>query len=69
MERKKTGRPSKGLRHKTLLRTPVPLHEAAVNRARSLGLTLNDYYVWLASQDTGVPASNQEGLLPLGMSA
>lgn len=68
MERKKTGRPSKGLRHATMVKTPIPLHEAVVQRARSLGMTLTDYYLWLASADTGVPADVQEGL-PLGMTA
>jgi len=68
MERKKTGRPSKGPRHVTMLRTPVSLHEAVVQRAKCLGMTLTDYYLSLASEDTGVPAVNQEGL-PLGLSA
>ena len=68
MERKKTGRPSKGPRHVTMLRTPVSLHEAVVRRAECLGMTLTDYYLSLASQDTGVSAANQEGL-PLGMTA
>jgi hypothetical protein len=68
MERKKTGRPSKGPRHTTMVRTPVSLHEAVVRRAECLGMTLTDYYLWLASQDTGVPATNQEGLR-LGLTA
>ena len=62
MERKKTGRPSKGPRARTVVLTPIPLHEAVVARAHSLGMTLIDYYTWLASKDTGVPATNQEAL-------
>lgn len=68
MERKKTGRPSKGARHDTFIRTPEHLHAAVVDRAASLGMSLTEYYTWLASNDTGVPANSQEGL-PLGMTA
>ena len=68
MEHKKVGRPSKGPRHKFNMAEPLELHAAVRQRAKALGMTVTDYYLWLASQDTGVPATPQEGL-PLGMSA
>ena len=68
MERKKTGRPSKGPRHNFNMAEPLPLHAAVRVRAKDLGMTVTDYYLWLASQDTGVPADAQEGL-SLGISA
>ena len=67
-ERKKTGRPSKGDRHKFNMAEPIHLSAAVRARAKELGMTVTDYYLWLASRDTGVPAYPQEGL-SLGLTA
>lgn len=62
MERKKTGRPSKGPRAKVLLRVPEPMKDAARREAAKRGLTVNDYVGLLIEQATGVPYANQETL-------
>lgn len=62
MERKKTGRPSKGDRHKFGVRVPLDLADAVAKRASELGMSINDYIGNLVSQDTGVPYSQQEAI-------
>lgn len=62
MERKKTGRPSKGERTPINIRVPTKLQQAVKNRAKQRGMTLNDYVGSLLAQDTGVPYDAQEGL-------
>jgi hypothetical protein len=42
MERRKTGRPSKGPRKRKPLQLPIPLAEAAEAEARRSGMTFND---------------------------
>jgi predicted HicB family RNase H-like nuclease len=62
MERKKTGRPSKGSRRRFTARLPVDLAEAATKRAAALGMTFNDYLGQLLAQETGVPYTEQEAI-------
>lgn len=62
MERKKTGRPSKGDRHKLAVRVPRKLADAVAARAAALGMTVNDYVGLLVAEDTGVPYSDQEAI-------
>lgn len=62
MERKKTGRPSKGPRSRVESRIPVPLYEAAKTRADQRGMTLSDLVGELLAAEVGVPYQNQEGL-------
>lgn len=62
MEHRKTGRPSKGEREFVRARVPIPLRRAAEDRAKALGMTLNDYVGQLLAEDTGVAYATQEGL-------
>lgn len=62
MERKKTGRPSKGDRTPISARVPIPLYDAAKSHAEQLGMTLNDFLGELLAAEVGVPYQNQEGL-------
>ncbi|MCD2191343.1 hypothetical protein [Actinomycetospora soli] len=43
-------------------RVPIPLRRAAEDRAKALGMTLNDYVGQLLAEDTGVAYASQEGL-------
>jgi hypothetical protein len=62
MERKKTGRPSKGERHFVRAKLPVRLVRALQDRATRRGMTLTDLIGELASKETGIPYSDQEAL-------
>lgn len=62
MERKKTGRPSKGERRLVRAKLPVPLAQALQAEATRRGMTLNDFLGELAANATGVPYSSQEVL-------
>lgn len=62
MEHRKTGRPSKGEREFVRARVPIPLRRAVEERARALGMSLNDYVGQLLADDTGVPYGEQEAL-------
>jgi hypothetical protein len=62
MERKKTGRPSKGPRAHTGILLPHPLKDAAKRRAAELGMTFTDLVGVLLEKETGVPYQMQEGL-------
>jgi hypothetical protein len=62
MERKKTGRPSKGERSRVEARIPIPLYHAAKSRAEQRGMTLSDLLGELLATEVGVPYQNQEGL-------
>jgi hypothetical protein len=62
MERKKTGRPSKGDRALVKAKLPRPLAQAIQNEAARRGMTLTDYLGELASRATGVPYEPQERL-------
>jgi hypothetical protein len=62
MERKKTGRPSKGPRRQVKARVPVPLFEALHTEAARRGMTVNDLVGLLLSREVGVPYSSQEAL-------
>jgi predicted HicB family RNase H-like nuclease len=64
MERRKTGRPSKGQRHRTTLRLPQTLAEAAQKLAEQRGVTLNDLVGELLAGEVGVAYSDQE-VLPI----
>jgi hypothetical protein len=63
MERKKTGRPSKGERHLVRAKLPVRLAEALHAEAARRGMTLTDLVGEWASRETGVPYSPQESLM------
>ena len=62
MERKKTGRPSKGLRREVRARVPVSLFEALHTEAGRRGVTVNDLVGEHLSVLVGVPYSSQEAL-------
>lgn len=62
MERRKTGRPSKGPRKELRPRIPEALYEAVCRDAAHAGMTLNDYVGELLAERTGVPYANQEAL-------
>ncbi len=62
MERKKTGRPSKGDRTRIETRVPTPLYHAAKSRAETRGMTLNDLLGELLAAEVGLPYQSQEGL-------
>lgn len=64
MERKKTGRPSKGPRVQIALEVPPSLKAAAKANAEARGMSLLEYVAELLSRETGVPYKNQ-GELPL----
>ncbi len=62
MERKKTGRPSKGDRTRIDTRVPTPLYLAAKSCAERRGMTLTDLVGELLAAEVGQPYQNQEGL-------
>jgi hypothetical protein len=62
MERKKTGRPSKGKRTHAGILLPTALKEAAKRRAAERGVTFTDLVGLLLEKETGVPYETQEGL-------
>jgi hypothetical protein len=62
MERKKTGRPSKGQRREVRARVPVSLFEALHDEARRRGMTINDLVGEQLAALVGVPYSPQEAL-------
>lgn len=62
MERKKTGRKSKGTRREVRARVPVPLFEALHKAADEAGVTFNDYVGEHLSKLVNVPYSPQEAL-------
>lgn len=59
MERKKCGRPNLGPRREYKVRAPTPLSEALEIKAADRAMTVPEYLLHLAAQDTGVPARNQ----------
>lgn len=63
MERKKTGRPSKGARKQVNVRLPLPLVQAAHEQALQQGVTLNDFLGELLAEKTGVPYQHQGVLM------
>ncbi|MGE0170938.1 hypothetical protein [Nocardioides sp.] len=65
MERKKTGRPSKGDRRHISFRLPTPLLAAMRERAAERGMTATDLVGELLAAEVGIPYQFQEGL-PLG---
>jgi hypothetical protein len=62
VERKKTGRPSKGPREHANIQLPPELKAAAKRRAAERGVTFTDLVGLLLEQETGVPYQIQEGL-------
>jgi hypothetical protein len=62
MERKKTGRPSKGERRLVRAKLPVPLAQALQTEAARRGMTVTDFLGELAANATGVPYRHQEAL-------
>lgn len=62
MERKKTGRPSKGQRREVRARVPVSLFDALHEEARRRGMTINDIVGEQLAALVGVPYSPQEAL-------
>lgn len=62
VEHRKTGRPSKGEREFVRARLPIPLRRAVEERAKTLGMSLNDYVGQLLAEDTGVAYADQEAL-------
>lgn len=65
MERKRTGRPPKGLgpRCEVRARLPVQLAEALQEEAARRGMSFTDFVGEWASEVTGMPYSNQEALI------
>jgi hypothetical protein len=62
MERRKTGRPSKGQRREVRARVPVSLFEALHTEAGRRGMTVNDLVGEHLAALVGVPYSPQEAL-------
>lgn len=62
MERRKTGRPSKGPRREVRARVPVSLFEALREEAGRRGMTVNDLVGEHLAALVGVPYSPQEAL-------
>jgi hypothetical protein len=62
MERKKTGRPSKGDRKLASFRLPVPLIDALKPHAAERGMTVTDLVGGLLAAEVGIPYQTQEGL-------
>ena len=62
MERKKTGRPSKGDRRQVRARVPVALFDALQREAERRGMTCNDLVGEHLAALVGVPYSPQEAL-------
>ncbi|MCG8918266.1 ribbon-helix-helix protein, CopG family [Actinokineospora sp. PR83] len=63
MEKKRTGRPSKGPRKRVQVRLPLELAAALEEHAEQAGLSLNDYLGEMAAQWTGVPYQDQGVLM------
>lgn len=62
MERKKTGRPSKGDRRHVSFRLPTPLLDAMREHADQRGMTVTDLVGELLAAEIGIPYQAQEGL-------
>lgn len=62
MERRKTGRPSKGDREEVKMRVPRPLADALRAEASRRGVTINNLLAEIASREVGVPYTNEESL-------
>jgi hypothetical protein len=62
MERKKTGRPSKGDRAHVSFKLPTPLLEKLKQRAAERGMTATDLVGEALASELGVPYQTQEGL-------
>lgn len=62
MERRKTGRPSKGDREMVRARLPRPLAKALHAEARRRGITVNDFIGELAARELQLPYDEQERL-------
>jgi hypothetical protein len=62
MERKKTGRPSKGDRTQTTFKLPTPLLAAAKRYAAEHGMTVTDLVGETLAERVGTTYQTQEGL-------
>lgn len=62
MERRKTGRPSKGDRKMASFKLPTQLLVAMRTRAAERGMTATDLVGELIANEVGVPYQTQEGL-------
>lgn len=62
MERRKPGRPSKGVRVDMKVRVPPTLRDAFQAEAEKRGMTVNDLAGEMFAQLTGTPYSRQEAL-------
>jgi hypothetical protein len=62
MERKKTGRPSKGDRRLASFKLPTPLLAAMREHAAKRGMTATDLVGELLAAEIGMPYHTQEGL-------
>ncbi len=62
MERKKTGRPSKGERRQVNFKFPIPLLVAMRERAAERGMTATDLMGELLAAEVGIPYQTQEAL-------
>lgn len=62
MERKKTGRPSKGDRRMASFKLPTPLLAAMRKHAAERGMTATDLVGELIASEVGMPYQTQEGL-------
>jgi len=62
MERRKTGRPSKGDRRLASYKLPTPLLEAVREHAARRGMTVTDLVGELLAAEVGMPYLTQEGL-------
>ncbi len=62
MERRKTGRPSKGDRRMVAARLPRPLAEAAHEHAARRGMTITDFVGELIAAEVGTIYQTQEVL-------
>lgn len=63
MEKKRTGRPSKGPRKRVHVRLPLDLVAALEEKAAEAGMSLTDYLGELAAERTGVPYQAQGALM------
>jgi hypothetical protein len=62
MERKKTGRPSKGDRRHVSFKLPTPLLDAMREHAAQRGMTATDLVGELLAAEVGMKYQTQEGL-------
>ncbi len=62
MERKKTGRPSKGERSHVNFLLPTAFHVAVKKHAAERGMTITDLVGELLATEIGMPYETQEGL-------